>query len=134
MSKHRLYVRLWEKLGRVRAGVVIIGLWDIQKRVDAYIGQFQEGYFAPMTLVVRLTEELGELAREVNHAYGEKPKKADEPEGSIALELGDIIFNVACLANRLQINLDESFAGVMHKFETRDKNRWTRVSSAPPDA
>ncbi len=98
----------------------------MQQRVDEYISQFQEGYFTPMTLVVRLTEELGELAREVNHHYGEKPKKATEAEGSIALELGDLMFVITCLANRLDIDLEDSFLAVMRKFDTRDANRWTR--------
>ena len=48
---------------------------DMQKEVDAYIGQFKEGYFSPLAMMARLTEEMGELAREVNHYYGEKPKK-----------------------------------------------------------
>lgn len=109
-------------------GVVTIGLKDVQAQVDAYIGQFRAGYFAPMTLVVRLTEELGELAREVNHTYGEKPKKTNEPEGSIALELGDLMFNVICLANSLDIDLEQAFADVMNKFETRDHDRWTRLA------
>ena len=40
---------------------------DMQKEVDAYIGQFKEGYFSPLAMMTRLTEEMGELAREVNH-------------------------------------------------------------------
>ncbi|EFV73887.1 MazG nucleotide pyrophosphohydrolase [Bacillus sp. BT1B_CT2] len=48
---------------------------DIQREVDEYIGQFKEGYFSPLAMMARLTEELGELAREINHHYGEKPKK-----------------------------------------------------------
>ncbi|MCL6515533.1 nucleotide pyrophosphohydrolase [Alicyclobacillus sp.] len=102
-------------------------LREMQTEVDAYIGQFREGYFSPMTLVVRLAEELGELAREVNHQFGEKPKKPDEPEGSIALELGDLMFVITCLANRLNIDLDQAFTAVMDKFQTRDRDRWTRV-------
>lgn len=51
---------------------------DMQKEVDAYIGQFKEGYFSPLAMMARLTEEMGELAREVNHYYGEKPKKTTE--------------------------------------------------------
>jgi len=47
----------------------------MQAEVDAWIGQFKEGYFSPTTMILRLTEELGELAREVNHRNGEKPKK-----------------------------------------------------------
>lgn len=105
----------------------------MQERVDAYISQFVEGYFQPMTLVVRLTEELGELAREINHHYGEKPKKKDEPDGSIALELGDLLFVITCLANRLDIDLNQAFNDVMQKFETRDKFRWTRIEDSLPN-
>jgi len=100
---------------------------EMQKEVDAYISQFKEGYFHPMTLVVRLSEELGELAREVNHSFGEKPKKETEEEGSIALELADMLFVISCLANALNIQLDGAFSAVMHKFQTRDKDRWTRI-------
>jgi hypothetical protein len=53
-------------------------LREMQQDVHRYISQFREGYFHPMTLVVRLAEELGELAREVNHRYGQKPKKPDK--------------------------------------------------------
>jgi NTP pyrophosphatase (non-canonical NTP hydrolase) len=104
-----------------------VDLATMQSRIDDYISQFQEGYFTPMTLVVRLSEELGELAREVNHTYGEKPKKSSEAEGSIALELGDLLFVIGCLANRLDIDLTEAFLQVMNKFETRDQHRWTRI-------
>lgn len=52
----------------------------MQQEVDQYISQFKEGYFSPLAMVARLTEELGELAREINHYYGEKPKKESEDE------------------------------------------------------
>lgn len=55
-------------------------LRHVQQEVDDYIGQFKEGYFSPLAMMARLTEELGELAREVNHYYGEKPKKTTETE------------------------------------------------------
>ncbi|ATY84864.1 nucleotide pyrophosphohydrolase [Kyrpidia spormannii] len=102
-------------------------LREMQEDVDRYISQYQEGYFHPMTLVVRLAEELGELAREVNHRFGQKPKKPGEADGSVALELGDILFVVTCLANSLQIDLEEVHRAVMEKFRTRDKDRWTPV-------
>jgi NTP pyrophosphatase (non-canonical NTP hydrolase) len=117
---------------RERGLHMALTLEDMQRRVDAYISQFKEGYFQPMTLVVRLTEELGELAREVNHEYGEKPKKPSEEPGSIALELGDLMFVIACLANRLDIDLSDAFMRVMEKFETRDKDRWTRIHPKTP--
>ena len=100
---------------------------QVQREVDEYIGQFREGYFPPMTLVVRMAEEVGELAREVNHAYGEKRKKPEEPDGDIALELGDILFVAACLANSLGIDLQDAHDAVLEKFRTRDRHRFTRI-------
>ncbi|OBZ17546.1 MULTISPECIES: nucleotide pyrophosphohydrolase [Bacillales] len=101
-------------------------LSDIQREVDDYISQFKEGYFSPLALMARMSEEVGELAREVNHFYGEKPKKADEADNSVEMELGDILFILSCFANSLNIDLTEAHNKVMHKFTTRDANRWTK--------
>lgn len=99
---------------------------DLQKEVDEYISQFKEGYFSPLAMLARLTEELGELAREVNHYYGEKPKKETETEKEIEEELGDLLFVLICMANSLNIDLEKAHDLVMNKFRTRDQNRWTR--------
>jgi NTP pyrophosphatase (non-canonical NTP hydrolase) len=99
---------------------------QMQKLVDDYISQFEEGYFSPLALMARLTEEAGELAREVNHYYGEKPKREDEEENSIDMELADCMFILVCFANSLNIDLEKAFYNMMDKFNTRDKNRWTR--------
>lgn len=99
---------------------------EMQRDVDDYISQFKEGYFSPLAMLARLTEELGELAREVNHYYGEKPKKNTEQEKTIEEELGDLQFVVICLANSLNIDLEEAHERVMNKFKTRDKDRWTK--------
>ncbi|GAB7387544.1 nucleotide pyrophosphohydrolase [Bacillaceae bacterium] len=104
-------------------------LQDVQREVDAYISQFKEGYFSPLAMLARMTEEVGELAREINHHYGEKRKKPDEEEGSVALELGDILFLVVCFANSLGIDLEKAFAQVMHKYNTRDAGRWTKINT-----
>ncbi|MFT8871173.1 MAG: nucleotide pyrophosphohydrolase [Sporolactobacillus sp.] len=101
-----------------------------QYDVDQYIGQFERGYFSPLALLARLTEELGELAREVNHYYGEKPKKTTEAEKTVDEELGDLLFVVICLANRLHLDLDQSLSAVLDKFNTRDKDRWKRKNEA----
>ncbi|MEF2244985.1 MULTISPECIES: nucleotide pyrophosphohydrolase [unclassified Paenibacillus] len=101
-------------------------LQDVQREVDEYISQFKVGYFSPLALMARMTEEVGELAREINHAYGEKPKKTDEAENSVELELGDILFLLACFANSLNIDLAEAHSKVMDKFNSRDANRWER--------
>ena len=73
---------------------------EMQRRVDAWIAQFEAGYFDPLTNLARLTEEVGELAREVNHRFGQKTRKPEEPEGDMAMEMADILFVLICLANR----------------------------------
>jgi NTP pyrophosphatase (non-canonical NTP hydrolase) len=100
---------------------------EMQKAVDEYIGQFKEGYFSPLAMLARMTEELGELSREVNHRFGEKPKKSSELEQSIEEELGDLLFVIICFANSLHIDLDDALKIVMDKFNSRDKDRWTRI-------
>lgn len=100
---------------------------DMQKEVDAYISQFKEGYFSPLAMLARLTEEMGELAREINHYYGEKPKKSTEKERTVEEELGDVLFVMICMANSLNIDLETAHNIVMEKFNTRDKDRWTRI-------
>lgn len=100
-------------------------LRDIQQEIDTLIkDEWQSNYWHPLSSLARLTEEVGELAREINHMYGEKPKKASEEQGDIAAELGDLVYIVAALANSLDIDLDTAFEGVMAKYRTRDAQRW----------
>lgn len=99
---------------------------EMQTEVDDYIGQFKTGYFSPLANLARLTEEIGELSREINHVYGEKKKKALEDDNTIKAELGDNLFVLMCIANSLDIDLTESFDETMEKFNTRDKNRFER--------
>ncbi|MCE5131351.1 nucleotide pyrophosphohydrolase [Staphylococcus saprophyticus] len=99
---------------------------EMQTEVDDYIGQFKTGYFSPLANLARLTEEVGELSREINHVYGEKKKKASEDDNTIKAELGDNLFVLMCIANSLDIDLTESFDETMQKFNTRDKNRFER--------
>jgi NTP pyrophosphatase (non-canonical NTP hydrolase) len=105
-----------------------MSLRDAQQRVDAWIRQYEEGYFDPLTNLARLAEEVGELAREVNHRFGQKSKKPEEPEGDLAMEMADILFVLICMANREGIDLDEAFERMMSKVEARDEHRWTKKS------
>lgn len=100
---------------------------EMQKVVDEYISQFKVGYFSPLAMMARVTEEVGELAREINHYYGEKQKKTSENEKEISEELADVLFIIITMANALDIDLTEAFEQTMEKFETRDKYRFERV-------
>ena len=100
-------------------------LGEVQQEVDHLIKEeWQSTYWAPLSSLARLTEEVGELAREINHRYGEKPKKAVEAQGDIANEMGDILFILASLANSLDIDLNSAFEEVMAKYQQRDARRW----------
>jgi len=105
----------------------------MQKQVDDYIGQFKVGYFSPLAMMARVTEEVGELAREINHYYGEKQKKSSEDEKEVSEELADVLFIIITMANALDIDLTEAFERTMEKFETRDKYRFERVDEETSD-
>ncbi len=99
---------------------------EAQQAVDQWIGKYKEGYFPPLSNLARLTEEVGELAREINHRFGQKTKKRGESTGSVAMELADILFVVMCLANSQRIDLDDAFGAMLRKVSVRDAARWTR--------
>jgi NTP pyrophosphatase (non-canonical NTP hydrolase) len=103
-----------------------MALGEIQKEVDGWIGQYKLGYFKPLEILARLAEEVGEVARELNHRFGPKKKKASELTNDLDEELGDVIYTVVCLANSLNIDLDKAFQKVMKKLNTRDKDRWEK--------
>ena len=99
---------------------------EAQSAVDQWISQFEEGYWPPLSNLARLTEEVGELARELNHRFGHKTKKASEPEQDIGIELADIMFVLIAIANEQKIDLTASFEKVLEKYRVRDAERWTR--------
>ncbi len=103
-----------------------MSLKEIQEEVDTWVNQYAIGYWKPHEILARLTEETGELAREINHIYGPKKKKSSEETKELSDEIADIIFTLSCLANSLDLNLDESFQRVMDKCYGRDKDRFEK--------
>lgn len=103
-----------------------MSLTQYQKSVNDWVKQYKIGYFKPLEILARLMEEVGELAREINHRYGSKKKKSSEKKNEIGDEIADIIFTLICLANSLNIDLDKSFEKMMKKLNTRDKKRYKR--------
>mgnify|MGYP001569264798 CR=1 FL=1 len=104
-----------------------MSLKDIQDDVGKWTSQFQPQYWPPLEIFARLAEETGELAREVNHLYGTKKKKAGEQENNLGRELADIIFTVACMANSQGIDLQKEWERMMNeKHYGRDQNRYAK--------
>ena len=103
---------------------------DAQRKVDEWISQFEEGYWPPLNNLARLIEEVGELARELNHRFGSKIKKSEEPNQELALELADVLFVLIVIANEQGIDLDEALESVLTKYRKRDGERWAPTTSS----
>lgn len=103
-----------------------MSLSDLQQEVNAWIQQYKIGYFQPLEIMTRLAEECGEVARELNHLYGPKPKKSTEDVKDLGQEIADVIFTLCCLANSQNINLDDAWKEVMEKCYQRDAGRWEK--------
>jgi len=105
-------------------------LKDIQKDVDNWTSQYTPQYWPPHEILARLTEETGEVAREINHLYGTKKKKEieqGEHQKNLGQELADVIFTVVCMANSKGINLQEEWEQMKNeKLNNRDKDRFTK--------
>jgi len=99
---------------------------QFQKEVDKWTGQFDPQYWPPHQILTRLMEEVGELAREVNHRFGSKKKKADEEDRQLGDEMADIIFTLACLANSQEVNLSEHMQRIIGKCYKRDNDRYKK--------
>ena len=101
-----------------------MALEDVQREADEWIRNHTPGYFQPLMMMARLTEELGELSRAVSHRHGEKIPKPGEEKGGVQDEIGDLLFVLVCLANSLGISMDEAWRGLLRKLYERDRDRW----------
>jgi len=104
-------------------------LSQFQSDVDDWVGRVGGGYWPPHDNLARIVEEVGELARLINHQYGPKPKKPDEAEQELGEELADILFALICLANSEGIDLEERLAHVLHKVWHRDRYRFRSLQN-----
>lgn len=100
---------------------------EMQIKVEEWVSQSQHKvkYFPPFEISAQLSEEVGEIAREISHLHGFKKKKEGEETDGLEIEIGDALFVLCCLANSHGINLDEAFAKSIEKKEKRDKNRFS---------
>lgn len=103
-----------------------MSLKDCQNDVEEWTSQFKIQYWKPLSILARITEEVGELSQELNDRYGDRVKKKGENYEDVGVEICDIIFALLCLANSHKINLDESWQKVMDKCYGRDKDRFEK--------
>jgi NTP pyrophosphatase (non-canonical NTP hydrolase) len=106
-----------------------VALSDIQKQIDDGVQQYQKPYWEALSILARMSEEVGEVARILNHQYGDKPKKPGEEHEDLGDELADVIYATLCLANREGIDMDAPMQRAIDKLLTRDKDRFAKKAS-----
>ncbi len=93
-----------------------------QQLVDEWIRTYGVRYFNPLTNMACLTEEVGELARIVARTYGEQSfKDGEHPDPSD--EMADILWVLICMANQMNIDLQDALRRSLDKKTKRDKLR-----------
>jgi NTP pyrophosphatase (non-canonical NTP hydrolase) len=98
-------------------------LKKIQEKIDDWIKN-HGGYWPPLAMLSAITEELGELSREINALEGFKPKKRRKEKTYLGEELADLLFSIICVANHYDIDLNSYLERIILKYTKRDANRF----------
>lgn len=96
---------------------------EAQLQVDGWIKSYGIRYFAPLTNLGILTEEVGELARIMVRRYGEQSEKDSDKNKNLADEMADVLWVLMCLANQTGVDLNAAFKNNLLKKTERDANR-----------
>lgn len=94
-----------------------------QEKVDNWIKTYGVKYYAPLTNLGILTEEVGELARVMVRTYGEQSEKPQDKQSRLGDEMADVLWVLLCLANQCNINLSEELQKNLEKKTSRDADR-----------
>lgn len=98
-------------------------LEELQKTVDQWVEKYGVRYFNELTNMAVLTEEVGEVARIMARTYGEQSAKEGDLDKSLADELADVLWVLACIANQTGVDLTEAVKQNIQKKTLRDENR-----------
>lgn len=91
--------------------------------MDEWIRIYGVRYFSPLTNMVQLTEEVGEVARIISRKYGEQSEKPSDEGKDLGDELADVLWVVICLANQTGVDLTTAFQRNLEKKTQRDATR-----------
>ena len=103
-----------------------MSLAQYQKKIDDWAQTLEKPYWHPLSQFARLTEEVGEIGRLLNHLYGDKPKKETEAKQELPEEIADALFALICMANTHNIDLDAAMESVIAKSVNRDAKRFAK--------
>ena len=93
-----------------------------QKLGDQWVKTYGVRYFSELTNMAILTEEVGELARQMARTYGDQSFKQGETP-NLGDEMADVLWVLLCLANQTGIDLEEELRRNFEKKTNRDKTR-----------
>jgi NTP pyrophosphatase (non-canonical NTP hydrolase) len=77
-------------------------------------------------MLAQISEEVGELARNLNTQYGGRVKKSTDNIKGVKEEICDIMFGLICLANSHNIDLYLAWRDTISRRCNRDKDRYER--------
>jgi NTP pyrophosphatase (non-canonical NTP hydrolase) len=97
----------------------------MQQEVEDF-EQTLKAQWSPLENIAKLAEETGELARDINQRFGSKKKKPSEKDNDTEAEIGDILYTVICIANLLELDIDQAFKKAMKKCYERDKDLYEK--------
>lgn len=90
---------------------------DIQEKIKSFINKYNLESSTEIRFI-DLVSEVGELGKELlkGNNYGKKDYCSTE---NLELEFGDVFFSLICVANGLNIDLQEALNEVLKKYEDR---------------
>ncbi len=91
------------------------------KEIQDKVSELVKKYDLESSIEVRyidLVSEVGELGKEIlkSSRYGKKNFSSTK---DFELELGDVLFSLICVANSLNMDLDQVFSNVLKKYHDR---------------
>lgn len=93
---------------------------DIQEKVKEMIKKYNLESSNEIRFI-DLTSEIGELGKEIlkGNDYG---KKEFCNTDNVESEIGDVLFSLICIANGMNISLENAIESVLKKYENRFLN------------
>lgn len=101
---------------------------DIHNFIDMYFEKWNNTYKAQskemqaFVIMMKVSEEAGELAREVARSFGFASRKKLERPSKLDSELADVLIYTQLLAKCLGINVEAALKSKMDKIEEKLKN------------
>ncbi len=97
-----------------------ITIVEAQQMADRWIRE-HGGYWDDFVILARLTEELGEIASDLQRDRSFRPRKV---KTDLPAEVGDLFFTLCAFANKNNIDISVAFQDVIRKYTERDSAAW----------